>query len=171
MAMAWALVGAFFCWSCLGLVCLSGEERLGGRDQGESWGQGRASQACSIPAARSHCARLGRGASCDLRGTKDLRSGGESLKRTGLLSGRKGTRDSWGRVSWKGPKGRLLFLNPEPSSAPKRCDLWVKSSLWGRDLKSGGAKGRVSGPVAFQATPRTPRPRPQSVRGDAATGA
>lgn len=49
MAMAWALVGAFLCWSCLGL---SGEERLGGGNQGESWGQGRAAQACSVPAAR-----------------------------------------------------------------------------------------------------------------------
>lgn len=61
VAMAWPLVWAFLCGHLLGFVCLSGEERLGGQDQGESWGQGRASQACLVPAAGSHCARLGRG--------------------------------------------------------------------------------------------------------------
>lgn len=39
VAMAWPLVGAFLCGNLLGFVCLSGEERLGGRDQGESWGR------------------------------------------------------------------------------------------------------------------------------------
>lgn len=35
--MAWPLVGAFLCGHLLGFLCLSGEERLGGQDQGESW--------------------------------------------------------------------------------------------------------------------------------------
>lgn len=39
VAMAWPLVGAFLCGHLLGFVCLSGEERLGGRYQGESWGR------------------------------------------------------------------------------------------------------------------------------------
>lgn len=59
--MAWTPVWALLFWPLLGFVCLSGEERLGGRDQGENWGQGRASEACSVPTTRSHCARLGRG--------------------------------------------------------------------------------------------------------------
>lgn len=42
--MAWPLLGAFLCGHLLGFLCLSGEERLGGRDQGKSWGQGRVSQ-------------------------------------------------------------------------------------------------------------------------------